>query len=58
MVRHLMRVRSAAASERLIFFADGRRLVVAARFCSACWHSRHTAGRSPRLSDACLVRSR
>ena len=58
MIRHLMRVRSAAASHRLIFFADGGRLVVAARFCSACWQSRHTAGRPPRLSEACLVRSR
>jgi hypothetical protein len=57
MIRHLMTVRLAAASQRLIFFADGRRLVVAAQFCSACWQSRHTARRPPRLSDACLVRS-
>ena len=43
MIRHLMRGRLAAASQRLIFFADGRRLVVVLRFCSACWQSRHTA---------------
>ena len=53
MIRHLMTVRLAAASQRLIFFADGQRLVVAARFCSACWQSQAYGG-APTASVGCV----
>jgi len=53
MIRHLMRGRSAAASQRLIFFADGGRLVVAARFLFGVL-AEPAYGRPPTASVGCV----